>query len=118
MLGHARRQTGSIAMKAARKLVVQTGARAMSSTEMDEYDSMCFVGATADKVFVHFNPTETENTRHRASARRALLPPQLARCTYCGMWRPTCKRALIKAACFFEMCDVAPCRWHVPIFWE
>jgi hypothetical protein len=78
MLGHACRQTGAITMKAARKLVVQTGARAMSSTEMDEYDSMCFVGATADKVFVHFNPTETENTRHRASARRALLPPQLA----------------------------------------
>jgi hypothetical protein len=61
-------------MKAARKLVVQTGARAMSSTEMDEYGSMCFVGATADKVFVHFNTPETEIIRHRASARRALLP--------------------------------------------
>ena len=112
MLGHARRQTGAIAMKAARKLVAQTGARAMSSTEMDEYGSMCFVGATADKVFVHFNPPETENTRHPASARRASLPPQLARCTCCGMWRPTCKRALIKRRAP-EMYDVA--RWHVHI---
>jgi len=51
MLNLARKQTGLTAAARRATSLAQKHARSMSGT-MDEYGSMCFVGAVADKVRV------------------------------------------------------------------